>query len=324
MYTRKDIEARSFWFVDCSDHRTYLHVKNGELYLEKQEDDERKVKARAPFQCLLAVFLIGDATISVPLIDKCRQFGVALVVLKSSLRPVAFHYAPAEANYGLRIVQHNVGANLDIAKALLVNKVTNQKALLLKTRRKDDATLDAIDFCTDAIAKMPLAVDADSLRGLEGSAAKMFFGAYFQDFDWIGRFPRAKCDVLNVTLDIGYTILFNFIEVFLRMYGFDLYVGVNHTLFFQRKSLVCDVMEPFRCIVDHTVRNAFRLKKFSVGDFEVSKGSYRLKWERNSVYYQEFVSVIVNRKADIFQYVQSYYRCFMGRKSVPQYPTFEI
>ncbi len=29
---------------------------------------------------------------------------------------------------------------------------------------------------------------------------------------------------LNVTLDIGYSILFNFMECFIRMFGFDLYV----------------------------------------------------------------------------------------------------
>lgn len=324
MYTRKDIEVRSFWFVDCSDHKTYLHVKNGELLLEKQDGEDRKIKARAPFQLLLAVFVIGDATLSVPLIDKCRQFGVAFIVLKSNLRPVAFLSNPAEANYALRIVQHSVGYNLDIAKALIANKVMNQKTLLQKTRRRDEATLSAMAFCSEAIDKIPFAADADSLRGIEGSAAKMFFGAYFQDFDWTGRFPRAKCDALNVALDIGYSILFNFIEAFLRMYGFDLYIGVNHTLFFQRKSLVCDMMEPFRCIVDHTMRNAFKLKKFSMDDFEKSQDSYRLKWSRCSVYYQEFVSAIVVRKGDIFQYVQSYYRCFMGRKSMPQYPNFLI
>ena len=45
-----------------------------------------------------------------------------------------------------------------------------------------------------------------------------------------------KSDVLNVTLDIGYSILFNFMESFIRMFGFDLYVGVFHRLWFKRKS----------------------------------------------------------------------------------------
>ena len=64
--------------------------------------------------------------------------------------------------------------------------------------------------------------------------------------------------------------LFNFIECFLRMYGFDLYVGVFHRLWFKRKSLVCDVMEPFRCIIDRAVRTAYHRKQFSVKDFSLS------------------------------------------------------
>lgn len=99
--------------------------------------------------------------------------------------------------------------------------------------------------------------------GLEGTVAKAFFAAYFQDLNWHGRHPRMKSDIINVVLDIGYTILFNFMESFLRMFGFDLYVGVYHRLWFKRKSLVCDLIEPFRCIVDHTVLLGFNRKQFS-------------------------------------------------------------
>ena len=88
-----------------------------------------------------------------------------------------------------------------------------------------------------------------------------------------------KSDVMNVTLDIGYSILFNFMESFIRMFGFDLYVGVYHRLWFKRKSLVCDLMEPFRCIIDHAVLLAFNRKQFSEKDFTAIEAYYAIEVE---------------------------------------------
>lgn len=70
------------------------------------------------------------------------------------------------------------------------------------------------------------------------------------------------------------------------MYGFDLYVGVYHRLWFKRKSLVCDLMEPFRCLIDHTVLLAFNRRQFVEQDFEIIKGEYRLKYKKSRDYYR--------------------------------------
>lgn len=63
------------------------------------------------------------------------------------------------------------------------------------------------------------------------------------------------------------------------MFGFDVYAGVYHRLWFNRKSLICDLVEPFRCIIDRTVRTAYNRKQFTTKDFTIHKGEYRLKIE---------------------------------------------
>lgn len=150
------------------------------------------------------------------------------------------------------------------------------------------------------------------------------YKAFYQEHDWHQRRPRTKCDALNASLDIGYTMLFNFIECYLRMFGFDLYVGVYHRMWFKRKSLVCDIMEPFRPIIDKAIRTAWNRKQFSEKDFVVQKGEYKLKHEKNGDYCRVFFDALIPYKTDIFKYVQSYYRCFMGCKSISQYPMFHL
>jgi len=99
----------------------------------------------------------------------------------------------------------------------------------------------------------------DSLRGLEGNASKLFFSAYFKEIGRHRRAPRTKEDILNLLLDIGYSYLYRFIESNLNLYGFDIYKGFYHTLFFERKSLVCDLVEPWRCIMEKKIRKMYNL-----------------------------------------------------------------
>ena len=325
MFTLKDIETRSVFVINCIEKRRNLRVNTGELQLEEEVGEKKITLTKFPFQKVLALFIIGHITITTPLIEKCKRFGVALIVMKPNLRPVFYWDNMAEANYLLRNKQHHYPHDdLSIARQIVFNKIINQKSNLLKMREKDPTTTEAINQCEASIQTIDDINDYNQLMGLEGVTSRMYFAAYFQSLKWDGRHPRMKSDELNVTLDIGYTLLFNYIECFLRMYGFDLYVGVYHRLWFKRKSLVCDIMEPFRCIIDHATLLAYNRKKFSTKDFEKKNKEYFLKREKSADYYRVFIDALIAKKSEVFKYVQLYYRCFMGRKSVSQFPTFKF
>lgn len=323
MFTNRDLEYRTVFVINCIKDRN-LRVSNGELLLE--EIEEKKTLTKLPFQKILALFVIGHIHITTPLIDKCKKYNVALVVVKPSLRPVFYWSNLAEANYLVRKKQYEFPKDdISIAKWLVFCKICNQQSLLVKTRKHDSFTIDAIEICNKAIGSwLSRIVDYNKLMGLEGYVSKAFFAAYFQDIEWQGRRPRVKCDILNTILDIGYTVLFNYVECFLRMFGFDLYIGVYHRLWFKRKSLVCDMVEPFRCIIDRTIRTAFNRKQFSKKDFVLQKGEYRLRPEKNCDYYKVFFDALINYKMDIFSFVRRYYRSFMQSKEVELYPRFKI
>lgn len=323
MFTHKDIETKTIFVLNCIESERRLRVCNGELMLEELNGDEHKTLTKFPFQKILALFIIGPISITTPLIDKCKRYGIALIVVKTNLRPTFVWANTAEANYLLRKRQFEYQTeNIDIAKHLVRNKIKNQRCNLIKTRKRDGLTCNAISYCEAAIDSIDDIVSYEQLLGLEGAVSKNYFAAYFQSLDWQGRHPRIKCDILNLTLDIGYTILFNYMECFLRMFGFDLYVGVYHRLWFKRKSLVCDLIEPFRCIIDHTILLAYHRGQFKESDFVKTKHIYQLRQNRCSDYYRVFYNVLIGHKTDLFRYVQQYYRCFMGCKSVTTYPNF--
>lgn len=324
MFTNKDIEYRTVFVINCIESRN-LRVSNGELLLEEETGDTKKTLTKLPFQKILVLFVIGHIKVTTPFIEKCQKFNVALVVMKPNLRPVFFWANAAEANYLLRQRQHFFSKeDLSVAKVLMDSKISNQKRLLEKTRQKDSLTQEALEACVTSLSKIKNTHDYNALMGAEGFVSKVFFEAYFQKNNWKARKPRAKIDAINATLDIGYTILFNFVEAFARMFGFDVYVGVYHRLWFKRKSLICDLMEPFRCIIDNAVRNAYNRKQFEESDYCVIKNEYKLKFEKNADYYKVFFDALIAYKTDIFKFMQQYYRCFMRGAEEKEYPRFLI
>jgi CRISPR-associated protein Cas1 len=160
--------------------------------------------------------------------------------------------------------------------------------------------------------------------GMEGNASRVFFSAWFRALGWTRRAPRCKPDIPNVLLDIGYTHLFHFVEALLSLYGFDLYCGVHHTFFYQRKSLVCDLVEPFRCIIGRRVRKAHNLGQITPDDFFQKDGQWHLVYKDQDKYVRLFLKDILGEKQKIFLFCQSYYRWFMRDRPMDLFPVYSI
>ena len=146
----------------------------------------------------------------------------------------------------------------------------------------------------------------------------------FNNVEWKGRRPRIKSDYINVILDIGYNLLFNFIDAILTAFGFDTYCGNLHRAFYMRKSLVCDIVEPFRPIIDMQVRKSINLNQFKEDDFELYNNRYALPWKISPQYTKILANVIITNKDEIYKYIQNYYRAFMRNKPVNEFPVFEL
>ena len=128
MFTLKDIDTRTIFVLNCFDSERRLKVHSGELLFDEVlEDGKTRTLTKFPFQKILVLFVIGPISITTPLIDKCRKFGVALVVVKANLRPVYIWANSAEANYLLRKKQFDLKPeDISIAKILVKNKIQNQ------------------------------------------------------------------------------------------------------------------------------------------------------------------------------------------------------
>ena len=302
-------------------HGDKLSFKNDNVIIKTKEGE---IKHQSTCYRLFSLFIVGHSTVTSGLLQRARKFGFSIVLMSHSLKPYALWNAPAEGNTLLRKKQYSYDS-LDIAAWIARNKIHNQAQILQKIRKKDDkirAAIQSLNRHKENLSEKNISLK--KILGMEGNSSKIYFQALFKDFLWKARRPRAKIDITNCLLDIGYTILFNFIEGLIGLYGFDVYKGVYHKEFYQRKSLVCDLVEPFRPLIDYRIRKAYKLSQINKKDFHFSQGQYRVFGKKSLPYLGFFIETLIANKEDIFKYAQSYYRSFIRSKPIEDYPYFVI
>ena len=84
----------------------------------------------------------------------------------------------------------------------------------------------------------------------EGHAAKVYFGALF------GKgFTREIYDDINAKLNYGYSIILSYINREIVACGYLTMIGINHHNEYNPYNLACDLIEPFRVLVDEITYN---------------------------------------------------------------------
>ncbi len=268
---------------------------------------------------IFAIFVIGDLTITTQILRKIKERGISIIFLNRSFKQYAEVMSYSEANYILRSKQYLLpeDSNLSIAKLIIKNKIINQHRVLKQYNKLGFNYKDYITRVDDV-------TDYKILLGLEGTVARKYFSTLFNELDWNRRAPQTKEDINNLLLDIGYTFLFNYIDALLKLFGFDTYKGVYHKMFFQRKSLSCDLMEPIRPIIDKELYKMYSLGILNENDFKIKNGMYSFK---NSEITKKYVNVwfelIVKKKEELYNYIGCYYR-YISNPDKYKFKPFEI
>lgn len=280
-----------------------------------------KIANRASCHKVLAVFVSGDITITTGLMKNALRYGISFFFMKNNFEVYTSFLASADGNYLLRAKQYNFSKEREIeaSKNIIKDKIYNQIELLIGAGKGSDNLMMYRDYIFKQIEKTE---DNKTLLGIEGNMAKSFFPVYFKEMGWRRRAPRAKQDVVNFLMDMGYTFLFNFADSLLRLHGFDNYKGFYHKLFFQRRSLACDMIEPFRCLVDKQIMKSFNLGQINEKDFNIIDGKYTLPFENNQKYVEIFMKVIMDKKSEIFKFINTFYYFMMNDKN--DFPSFRL
>ncbi|MBU0699478.1 MAG: CRISPR-associated endonuclease Cas1 [Proteobacteria bacterium] len=165
--------------------------------------------------------------------------------------------------------------SLKTAIGIVLGKVVNMyRFLLLRSRQYHDETLRITAAKLKALQNnVQTAPNLDVVRGLEGAATRIYFGAFKSmirndSFSFNGRNKRPPLDPVNAMLSFVYTLLTNEVLSAIKASGLDPYLGSLHEVSYGRPSLACDLVEEYRCFLgDRLVLGLINRKAVRPDDF---------------------------------------------------------
>lgn len=164
--------------------------------------------------------------------------------------------APVSKNVYLRLAQYEAASNdeasLRLARVILLAKLGNSRNVLRKFQYNHPSPR-----MTEVIRKLEklsqlveTAVHPSRLRGLEGTAARLYFSLFDEILRCPLRFEKRSAhppaNEVNALLSLTYTLVLNEFLSILESFGFDPFVGFFHTPGYGKPSLGIDLLEPYR------------------------------------------------------------------------------
>jgi len=256
-----------------------LHKEHDRLLVKR----EGAVLEAVPLIKVDQVVLMGRGVgITTAALHALTRSGVDIVYLSGAGRFISRVVGPEHKNGRLRHQQSLSAADpnfaLRVAQNIVQGKVTNQRAVVRRHAEGAPWAGRALSAMDAMFQQVQSARDADQLRGMEGQAAKEYFGLFrrmlrppSEGVSW--GFDRRACypppDPINALLSFLYSLILRDMTTACELIGLDPYLGFFHVIDYGRPSMALDLMEEFRPIVaDSIVLEAVNRPYISLDDFE--------------------------------------------------------
>lgn len=236
--------------------------KDGEAVIVRHEHE---TKIRVPLHNLDGIVALGwDISCSAPLMTACAEKGVTLSFCTPYGKFQAAVRGFTSGNVLLRREQYRRAddetASVAVARYIVAAKIANQRTVLLRAIRDhggDGRSRELNATCIELAYNAQVTSRAgslDTLRGLEGDAAKRYFEAFPHlitntAFPFTGRTKRPPTDPVNALLSFLYAMLAHDCRSACETVGLDPQVGFLHRDRPGRASLALDLMEELRPVL---------------------------------------------------------------------------
>ncbi|UBM60791.1 CRISPR-associated endonuclease Cas1 [Marinilongibacter aquaticus] len=258
---------------------TYVHVKDAMFEIRRKLDNGNLEKRHFAASKVRQIVMTTGMALSTDAVKLAMEHNVDLLFIEQHGKPIGrVWHSKLGSTTKIRKAQLQASLNergLTWVKGWLIQKMENQRNFI-QDLKKHRATM--ADYLDDKITKIEnltnsvqlqegqsTAEVSDTLRGLEGTAGRLFFETLSQvlpkESQFKGRSNRPAKDPFNAFLNYAYGMLYGKIEKVLIVAGLDPFVGFMHRDDYNQLSMVYDFIEPYRICADEVVFRLFSGKK---------------------------------------------------------------
>lgn len=268
--------------VYVRNHRARVSHRRGALLVTSPEGSKR-----IPLEAADALVIMGGAQITTQAIDACVGRGVRVAALRSNGAVRFVVDGAAGGNVHLRLAQYRAATgdapSMEISRVIVAAKLQNSRNVVERWARdekdptKSEWLAGRASRIRERIARLKDASTADHVRGIEGDAARLYFGAVGRvleasEFEFSTRTRRPPRDPVNAMLGFCYAMLVTECIGAAQSVGLDHQIGFLHRPRAGRPSLALDLAEEFRALTDRFVVSRIRLGQVDPSDFVDTPG----------------------------------------------------
>ncbi|CAM4333944.1 type I-C CRISPR-associated endonuclease Cas1c [Lacicoccus alkaliphilus] len=333
-----------------------LYITNENFHLGRERENivvrhEDKVVKRFPIHILEGIVCFNYTGASPGVVRLANENNISITYLTPNGQFCGKFIGVTNGNVLLRRAQYRLADDEESSLLVAVNcvkgKLINSRKLFLRLLRDHGEKVDkskvlfTIEYLKSQIEKLDQCANLDSLRGVEGDAARQYFQTFDElilyqkeDFKFVMRSKRPPLNRVNAILSYLYSLLTYEIQSALETVGLDSYVGFYHTDRPGRVSLALDLIEELRpFMVDRFVVTLINRKQINEKYFEVKEnGAVLLNdkgrqnvlklWQNRKK--EEIIHPFIQEKVPIglIPYVQAQLLSRHIRKDLEAYPPF--
>lgn len=190
-----------------------------------------------------------------------------------------------------RLVSHKLLCQLRLLKRML-KKRPDKRYALVKGVQGIERSRTGMKRNTN--------LNLDTLRGVEGSAARSYFQAYASvlpnALGFNGRNRRPPRDPVNALLSFGYTLQYGEILHMIHAVGLDPWLGLYHEPAHGRASLACDIQELYRYQVEELSWSLTRKRILHESHFAYEGAACLLNKEGRAIFYPCYEHVMQKQR----------------------------
>ena len=265
--------------IKISGYGEYLGVKEQHFIVYRDGEPHHKF----PFHMVKRAIISSGNNVSSTALFWLATYGVETAIVSKTGKLVAT-IVPAgdDARADTRLKQYEAYFNrkgIEIAQALVEKRVSSEISVMEKhdmNTSKIESRLPVPEFEGEQIKDVRY-----NILGFEARCTKDYFKQYFKQFpDWLKpskRIGHKAREPLNNLLNLGYEVLRRRVHVAVIGAHLDPYLGYLHSSRQYQPSLVYDMMEPWRAVVEDFILNYH--VKLSKGCFTIHGQRYFLERE---------------------------------------------
>lgn len=240
--------------IILNDFGEYLSIRNNNTFAVYKN---KKLIREIPFHHVTQVVLSSGNTLSTTALAFCGFYNIDVLLISKSGKPLSMLMPlKSESRAKTRIKQYQAYFNhkgVEIAKALVKTKIENQAVFL----ERHGFNVEGFRVKLDKLKGKNVKEVRTTLTGIEGRCSGLFFRRYIKLFPKCLRpslrEKRYARQPMNNVLNFSYEILKGEIYKSVINAHLDPYIGFLHSLEFGKPSLVCDMQELFRIVIEQFV-----------------------------------------------------------------------